>query len=116
MNVSSCGWLCAEKYNERRWPEPATSDVKRRKSGILVGCIFLDLKGLADGAGGVFRGATVAATVRHSVFLLRDFDFAVDQLHRLFAELREEMFVAVQRLALVPGVLGNHVIRHPLAQ
>ena len=96
--------------------EPATSDVTGRKSGRLLGCMLLDLKRLSERVVGVFRGATVAATVRHSVFLLRDFDFAVDQLDRLLTELREEMLVAVQRLALVPGVLGNHVVRYSLAQ
>jgi len=86
-----------------------------RMSQRLLACIYLVFKDLLRPLTGCFLGATVRATARESRLFLWDFDFFVDQLHRLLTELREEMFVPFQFLALVAGMLCNHVVRHSLS-
>ena len=92
--------------------EPATSDVTGRTSQGFLVRIPLFLMDLLRASESSFR----AATVRASVLLLGDFDFAIDQLHCLLAKLREEMLVAFQRLALVAGMLGDDIIRNAFSQ
>src|ERR1017187_9547217 len=96
--------------------EPATSDVTGRTSQRFLACMFLFLKDLLRASESCFSGATVRATVRFSRLLLWDFDLLIDQLHRLLTKLREEMLVSFQLLALMAGVLCNHVVRHSLSQ
>ena len=95
--------------------EPATSDVTGRTSQRFLLCMPLFVKDLLRALKSRFSGATVRATVRSSRLFLWDFNFFVDQLHRLLTELREEMLVPFQLLALVARVLCNHVVRHSLS-
>src|ERR1035437_5644677 len=96
--------------------EPATSDVTGRTSQRFMVCMPLVSKDLPRALDRCFSGATVRATVRSSRLFLWDSDFAIDQLHRLLTKLREEMLVTFQLLALMAGVLCNHVVRHSLSQ
>ena len=96
--------------------EPATSDVTGRTSQGLSVDNLLFLNGLPRVPDGYFSGATVRATVRRSRLFLWNFDFLIDQLHRLLTKLREEMLVPFQLLALMAGVFCNHVVRHSLSQ
>src|ERR1017187_10567642 len=96
--------------------EPATSDVTGLTSKRFSVCMLLFLKDLVRAPEGCFSGATVRATVRSSRLFLWDFDFFIDQLHRLLTKLREEMLVSFQLLALMAGMLCNHVVRHSLSQ
>src|SRR5690242_20232704 len=95
--------------------EPATSDVTGRMSQRLSACMCLVLPDLLRGLESCFSGATVRATVRTSSLFLWDFDFFIDQLHRLLTKLWEEMLVPLQLFALVPGMLCNNVVRDALS-
>ena len=78
--------------------------------------MFLLLRDLLRVPEACFPGATVRATVRSSRLFLWNFDFLIDQLHRLLTKFREEMLVPFQFLALMAGVLCNHVVRDSLSQ
>ncbi|MGI8991172.1 MAG: hypothetical protein ACR2I2_16535 [Bryobacteraceae bacterium] len=92
--------------------EPATSDVTGIQSQNFQFTnlpIYWYLRGMN---GLVFVGATVRA----SVLLFWNFDFFVDQLRCLIAQLWKQVLIAMQSFALVPCVFGDYVVRYTLAQ
>ncbi len=91
-----------------------TRDLRRDRKNVskISDPHTFGFKRLVNGVGSCFSRATVGATVRPSGLFLWDFDFAIDQLYRLLTKLREEMLVPFQRLALMAGMFGNHVVRY----